>query len=490
MIWWALLPLGCTPVEIGQTASLTPIAATSTGSDGAATGVGTPSPRASIAEAMASQTDGATQTPPATAAPPCDSPGPVPSSGPVPRPTTAPSFGPGECPPAPGPPRPTPPPLQTPEPAPKDASLGWHTANVDGGKGVLFNDVISAGTGFVAVSSRYEGSGEGRTQSQLWRSADGHDWRRDPGLAFLPDTNVAGVATDGSLAYLAMGWTGQCPIAEHCSLGRDEGVNLWMSTDGRTWNREAQDPNIRSAATRMLVHTPAGWAITGDEASPWNNVASTASIWTSVDGLNWIEAFRDASGFRVGAMAVGPDGVITLASRVTGSRGRDAVAVVSVDGVTFVEHPITSDPDVFLSDVSAAPDGGWVAVGSHAIEDATDGFCPAVVAAVYTSRDGIRWTEAPVQPSLGLAGIDAVAIAEGGLVAVGTTCFGDWSWWSKDARTWTATPVFAPPSASHGRKLSGFPLLAAGTNGIVANRMTILDVTPEWLYAAYPARTP
>lgn len=208
----------------------------------------------------------------------------------------------------------------------------------------------------------------------------------------------------------------------------DGGVDgaVWRSVDGRDWSVGDSDIFAGPDAQQLLdiATTPEASVVVGTDGA-------SAAFWTSLDGSSWTRVAHDDAVFggpgdqRVEAVTALTDGTGWLA---VGSGGQgDAAVWASSDGSTWARiaaEGLGGTADQRLLDVVAGP-RGLVAVG-------TDGGS----AAAWTSTDAIAWSRIDLGPGRATA----LAVAAGGLVAVGSTG-GDGldaaSWRSGDGTTWT-----------------------------------------------------
>lgn len=194
-----------------------------------------------------------------------------------------------------------------------------------------------------------------------------------------------------------------------------------------------------------------------------SNSPSTVPSPTPEAGLTWTRV-PDAPALHVVGVGVGNG----MRGVVAGGPGFVAVgagyendasfaaAWTSVDGVTWERVPHTSDFDGMGMFAVEAGGPGFVAVGG--------GCCPDR-AAVWTSGDGRSWARVPSSPSFDNASIHNVVRWERGLLAIGceafTECAGTLLMASPDGLTWNRIPA----AAFHDALISD---AAAGGPGLVA----------------------
>jgi hypothetical protein len=254
------------------------------------------------------------------------------------------------------------------------------------------------------------------------------------------------------------------------------------------WSRVSHDEAVftRDHAQSMSSVTVGGPGFVAVGESGLHGNESRATVWTSVDGIDWdrvphIETvFGDA---RMKAVTSGESGLVAVGS-ATSENGRRVAAVwTSVDGVDWDRVP--HDEAVFGESVLAGATmesvivggPGFVAVGSDA-----SGQGASSNAVVWTSVDGLVWSRVAHDDMVfGKAEIgrcctsmSSVTVGDAGLVAVGT----DWTddseggratvWTSVDGTDWSRLP--------HNEVLSGtMSSVTTGGPGFVAVGSTELD---------------
>jgi hypothetical protein len=322
----------------------------------------------------------------------------------------------------------------------------------------VMHSVVVGGPGLVAV-------GIDAYDAAVWTSPDGLAWTRVP-----HDETVFGGSGRQSMVSAVAGGPGLVAVGNDYS--EDDWENdaaVWTSPDGLTWARVSHDEEVFSAGQRMssvVVGGPGLVAVGVDH--------NDAAVWTSPDGITWTQVPREETTFshaEMSSVVVGGPGLVAV-----GSGEQGAAVWTSPDGISWTRLP--HDEAVFgdarmYSVVMGGP--GLVAVGN----DYSD-------AAVWTSPDGIIWTRVPHdEAALGGPGYQAmfsVAVGGPGLVAVGfrgsgpfesaAACVRDAAvWTSPDGITWTQVPhdetVFGGScDESMGFVTAGGPGLVAAGSGL------------------------
>jgi hypothetical protein len=157
----------------------------------------------------------------------------------------------------------------------------------------------------------------------------------------------------------------------------------------------------------------------------------------STDGVTWQ---RQQGRGEVGGptrVAAGPGGIVAI-----GMIGEQQGSWSSLDGLTWTAHR-----DAFHTAAGARSRGdvgdviaggaGWLAVGSHVPNCAS--ACAPDRALVWTSSDGLVWTQVPDQAAFKDGWMNAVAGLDAGFVAGGES-IGAATWTSADGLVWSRVP--------------------------------------------------
>jgi hypothetical protein len=188
--------------------------------------------------------------------------------------------------------------------------------------------------GLVGVGS--EGADTG-SWAAVWTSQDGREWERVP---HDPEVFGAGEGIYEGMASIAYGAAGFVAVG-----GDGNNAAVWVSPDGRAWERIPYDPAVFEGTSMTTViawrggYLAAGpdWAMGEDLGGPYPGMASVPSrptLWVSPDGRTWhrlpfgpedaVGAVRALEEFRGMLVAVGQDGPFVTAE---GEWGRDVVWV-------------------------------------------------------------------------------------------------------------------------------------------------------------------
>ena len=307
--------------------------------------------------------------------------------------------------------------------------------------------VVSTPDGLVAVGID---RGGGDLDAAVWTSPDGLVWSRvshneavfgGPGEERMWDV----IAGPGGMVAVGQSGTHEAPRAA-----------VWISTDGATWEQASGDPAVFSGDERAIMYGVAagsdGFVAVGVVGAPDESV--DAAAWYSANGATWIRATANDEVF-------GGEGDQELRSVtwiddhfVAVGYGNGGVVWTSVDGTEWKQ---VDDPSgafaagIGSTDPVAVVTGG---PGLVAIGNGWAGDQPAV--AVWTSTDGFTWTrvnhDSATFGGLRPPQMSAVASGPGGVIAVGFDGERDGAsdvaiWTSRDGLRWTrvdSDALFAP----------------------------------------------
>jgi hypothetical protein len=175
----------------------------------------------------------------------------------------------------------------------------------------------------------------------------------------------------------------------------DDEADIWTSSDsGRTWSRVPGEQLGPGVINDVTIGGPGLVAVGNGRARRFQG-----AVWTSSDGLTWSREPHDSvfDATRIEAISAGGPGLVAVGAR----NG----AWFSSDGLTWElasTPPVPPDvypgdnghtPQVYMTDVAAADDR-LVAIGSTLMNDQSNG------AVVWTSGDGMTWTEVLLDPEV------------------------------------------------------------------------------------------
>jgi hypothetical protein len=355
-----------------------------------------------------------------------------------------------------------------------------------GGVGVT---AISGAGSLVAVGGGYG--------LQLWTSPDGRRWTRDDTSRSLGSADGALVATDGTGSVLIRPGGGALhfrpkggswseatgidvfPVPRHAfsinalvraggrflAFGKDisaepsGGSALWMSPDGRSWERQPDPRQVFANGSVVAAVEFRGLVVAAGTRRDARD-EQVAAVWVSPDaGATWERVGDDNPAFYVGhptqmfGIGLGAGGVVAVGLTYD-SNTIDAHAWYSADGRNWKrgsEPPAWSGPgDQVLDRACPLPDGGVVVLGSNEVHGDRD-----VMA--WVSADGASWE--PGDPGGTMRGpgdqrVDSCSPTSSGVLAVGDVSgpggFDSVVWSSTDGRTWqraAGADTFAVPGS-------------------------------------------
>jgi hypothetical protein len=252
--------------------------------------------------------------------------------------------------------------------------------------------------------------------------------------------------------------------------GEDVDGAVWMSSDGRVWERVPDDEGIFGGpgwqGIRAVTWTGDGFVAVGHDTLP-DTELSRVAIWNSPNGTHWERLPHDPDSFEadeeltVLSVATGQAGSV-----VVGRRGTDGAVWYSSD--TQIWELLSPMPEVFGGDNKqevhdvVSGDEGFLAVGY-----ADPG------AAAWVSVDGRSWQLVERFDSGSMFAVTAVA---DGFVGVGVEnrsgVLRAASWTSRDGSSWHRIPhdevIFGGVgnTGMYDAAYSGNTLVAVGFGGI------------------------
>ncbi len=232
------------------------------------------------------------------------------------------------------------------------------------------------------------------------------------------------------------------------AVGSDEpegdwGAAVWTSTDGLAWTRVIDEQGVFTGEGRPAMNwvIPAGPGLvavgSNGAGGHWD-----AAVWTSANGLDWSlvpddEAALDrANNQLMMEVAAGGPGLVAVGYDGPWS-DLDAAVWTSTDGITWTQVPhdetlFGGEGDQWIGSVVAGGPGLVAAGGDWSGGDED--------AAVWTSVDGLIWNRVPHDEEVfggdGGQWIGGVVAGGPGIVAVGSDHGDAAAWTSPDGVTW------------------------------------------------------
>lgn len=311
-----------------------------------------------------------------------------------------------------------------------------HDEVVFGGDGdQMMGGVAVIDGGVIVVGSDTSG---GDQDAAVWTSPDGLSWSR-----VQPDESVFGGDGDQAMWAVTAGGPGVIAVGLDGS-GGDSDAAAWTSPDGVEWSRVAHDEVVfGGTGDQWAVDVVAGVlgviAVGSDRTAGYGD----AAVWRSDDGSSWVrvpnqdEVFGAFGDEAMWGVALGGPGVVAVGWAWYSMEQYRAAVWTSPDGVTWTQVPDGpmlrgSVPKAAFMHAVASSDAGFVAVGNESSLGLESD------PAVWTSPDGVIWTRF-ADPGGKLAdpgaqGMAAVVIGPDGMVAVGWQ--GVPGYVETDARVW------------------------------------------------------
>ncbi|MDL2334636.1 MAG: hypothetical protein QFC55_01215 [Chloroflexota bacterium] len=311
--------------------------------------------------------------------------------------------------------------------------------------GAAVNGVAFGNGVWVAVGS-ITGS---ETDGRIWTSTDGATWTSVATGDALKNTTLVAVSSSGT-GFAAVG--GSCGQNEGCATAGEVFVT---STDGQTWTRQAIDPGTCCQLQSITTGGPGLIAVGSDFDAGFPAVPADAAVTLSTDGTSWMQVPNNSvfTGATMGDVASGTSVLAAIGygsgkpqiwssadghqwQNVSGSSlGTGQANSLTFGGGKFVAVGSGSQNDVavWTSDATAqtwtrgtspGPGGLNSVVASGALFVA--GGKNGNNATLYTSTDGLQWTQTSVDSALAADSSVNLLAADGatGLVAFGVSSSG------------------------------------------------------------------
>ncbi|MDO6517926.1 Kelch repeat-containing protein [Zobellia uliginosa] len=157
--------------------------------------------------------------------------------------------------------------------------------------------------------------------------------------------------------------------------------DIWSSTDGETWQLEAEDPFgfFNKSNHTAVVFKNKLWVIAG----------AFSDVWSSTNGKDWTkETTNPGFGSREGHSTVVYDGKLWV---IGGTKVSDQMNDVwySENGIHWVQATESAQFSPRTDHTTVVFDGKMYLMGGTAVQDSS----PIFYNDVYTSTDGVNWTE-------------------------------------------------------------------------------------------------
>lgn len=279
----------------------------------------------------------------------------------------------------------------------------WQRASLPAAASIYYNDVIWDGTQFVAVGDGVITSTDGKTwtiryapdPNNVWsaiayanniylvvgqvgsgilRSTDGHSWTLvSSGQAASTSTagsTLAGIASDGS-QFVAAGYN--YTVAADGTENQSTGIII-TSPDGITWTPQSfagsDSPNVFIGIGNNVAWGNGTWVVGGG-----------GSVYTSTDGVTWTS--HDLTSYYT--TGSGPDWIMT---RMTFLNGK--FLGVGLNGLTY-SSVFSSDDGINWTEHDLAPRSSSLFFGIAAIEYSSGRYIVGGYSGVFSSLDAVSW---------------------------------------------------------------------------------------------------
>jgi len=233
--------------------------------------------------------------------------------------------------------------------------------------------VVAAGPGLVAVGGVSDPNRNAFT-AVVWTSEDGETWNTYDAFAAETDPIITDLAVlDGSIIAVGGHWNGD-------AAG-------WISDDGLTWQPAAIFDSTGEPPGEMVdVAVGPQGAVAVGQAPVSGQAPHDLAIWVTADGRTW-ERVDPTAAFRArqsGPITWGPAGFVTAASAVFDPRASsyidESLILRSVDGRAWEELPGSI---AGAASALAIVDGHYLAAGSVLAADQLDPDLPIVDGAIW-----------------------------------------------------------------------------------------------------------
>lgn len=322
---------------------------------------------------------------------------------------------------------PAPPPAVTPPPAPGDVvpwpdDLVWAQADLPPAPRFATEHIAAVaadGSGFVAVGFREVA---GQRDGVVWFSSDGRSWEIVGVPAAFAGVDMVDVAA-GVGGFVAIG----------SSLGEAGVVTVvYRSDDGRIWERLAV-PGAANTYASSVAGGPSGYVAAG------NSGDGGSAVWISRDGRTWERVARDALGAG-GSGVIDPraDGAGWVA---LGSNVQAPVLLRSTDGIAWTATSIEPTTEAYAHHLVVGRWGHLVQGGRGSCGPLAT--CPAETV-TWWSGDGGTWGRVPADGALATDVTVLVEAGDHGVIGLDGA-----SAWSS-ATGWDWAPLPEPGDGSAG----------------------------------------
>jgi hypothetical protein len=238
--------------------------------------------------------------------------------------------------------------------------------------------------------------------NQVWNSDDGDRWTLVQATPNLPGRALSAFVVFNDRLWMLGGLSGS-PF-----FGFTYNNDVWSSADGITWRQDVVNaPWPGRSFPSALVFNNRLWVI-GGAPNPLGTNEGGDDAWSSADGITWVEETHDAP-FAKGARAVVLNGrIFTMGGEENGTRRNDIWS--SADGRAWRLETAAAQFSPRYASLFASFNGRLIVAAGF--DDPTSN---RVCNDVWSSADGITWTEEAAHAPFSARGDVASAVHNGRL---------------------------------------------------------------------------
>lgn len=226
--------------------------------------------------------------------------------------------------------------------------------------------VVATGTGFVAAG--HDSSGN-QVDAAIWVSPDGIEWTRvfDPALGGFGQQRIYTIAVgpNGLIAGGSNYWPNQFGL-----FNMD--ARVWLSEDGTSWSY-VDEPTFGGPGWQFISAVaagPDGYVAAGTYILGRPGVDNDIAVWVSADGATWErvaeETFDIPRVQRISAMIHGPEGFVAVGYDTLATGSRIPAVWLSTDGTEWsaIDDPAFTEPGHRWMNTVTTGGPGLVAAGA------------------------------------------------------------------------------------------------------------------------------
>lgn len=235
-----------------------------------------------------------------------------------------------------------------------------------------FGHQIASFKGRLWLVGGTESGGTTQYKNDVWSSLDGKLWELESAAAeFSPPRNHRLIVFKDQL-WLIDGKNQYAMPSQ-----------IWSSSNGIHWERRGEVPFERRIGYALLVHKDALWVIGGNAYSDALVDEVLNDVWSSTDGINWVQQATIPGVYREGHKALSFNGRLWILGGLVAADPQSDLELEtgvwsSADGLSWQREIEHADlPDSFDTEFIVHDDQLWYCEGTS----------------VGRSSDGVNWTE-------------------------------------------------------------------------------------------------